>query len=135
MMALLASNIALQPIIVILPNTSTINRSYHQDYPKMNTSALLTGYTPSSISVLDSPSPGHSTNNGFSALIDKYVNDSSCSNEGWEGPSTYANNSNQLDDPQERLSRSSLFGRLPWFTADLADRFNSPEGIAKVILL
>lgn len=104
--------------------------SSNENYPKMNTSTVLTGYNESSISLLDSTP---SSQNVFYDLVETYANPRR-DDKSMEGPSNlYGSGSTKMDTLAETLYGSCLFGRLPWTTPDLADHFKTPKGTSRVL--
>ena len=91
----------------------------------MNTSSMLTGYTDSAMSTINSSSS--TPYSLFTALIEKYVDETQCSYDGWVGTGDVGS--------EELLHNTSLFRRLPWLTSTLTEKFGLSQGLAQVFFL
>lgn len=101
----------------------------------MDASQFLTGYSSSHFSLFNVPSPGTCDEDLFSSLLDKYVDQETCTYDGWEVPSKSTGAYSVDDvDSQPTLQGSNLFSRLPWFKAAFCEVFDTPHGLTKVQL-
>jgi hypothetical protein len=89
---------------------------------------LLTGYSALTSSLPYPPSPEIATENVFLDLVDRFIDTTQCSYSGWKGPSP-----NPARESKEALHHSELFSRLPWLTPTLSEKFESPNGMIKVM--
>ena len=100
----------------------------------MDFSSILTGYTPSSLTLLKTTSTGvkevdECGDFDVEEFLSKYMEPSVCSYTSWDGPSTIS-----TSEYDEALERCPLFACLPLYTA-LEEHFQSPEGTLKVFIM
>jgi hypothetical protein len=101
------------------------------------TSTLLTGYNRVTLVALpNSRCPEDSSETSIVELIDKYTNAGESSYEGWEESTTNSTIASKgMVESQETLHLSCLFTRLPWITAALENKIESPDGLVKVLIV